>query len=70
MWEKVEAALTKLRPRLRGTNVILIGCNDGTVQVQIVTSFCASGIPEDIALEIVEEQLKQHVPEIKEVVAI
>jgi Fe-S cluster biogenesis protein NfuA len=55
---------------LRGTNVILIGCNDGTVKVQIVTSFCASGIPEDIALEIVEEQLKQHVPEIKEVVAI
>jgi len=70
MREKVAAALSKLQPRLRGANVILIDCNGGIVKVQILTSLCASGIPQDIALEIVEEQLKKHVPEIKEVVAI
>lgn len=70
MREKVEAALAKIRSSFRGANVVLIDVNDGTVKVQILTSACVSGIPKDIALEIIEDRLKQQVPEVKEVVAI
>ena len=70
MREKVEAAIAKIRSSLRGTDVVLIDVNEGTVKVQILTSGCVAGIPKEIALEIVEEQLKEQVPEVKEVIAI
>jgi len=70
MREKVEAAIAKIRSSLRGTDVILIDVKEGIVKVQILTSACASGIPEEIAFEIFEDQLKEQVPEVKEVVAI
>jgi Fe-S cluster biogenesis protein NfuA len=70
MREKVEAAIAKIRSSLRGANVVLVDVNDGTVKVQILTSTCVSGIPKDIVLEIIEDRLKEQVPEVKEVVAI
>ncbi len=70
MREKVEAAIAKIRSGLRGIDVILIDVKEGIVKVQILTSSCTSGIPEEIAFEIFEDQLKEQVPEVKEVVAI
>jgi Fe-S cluster biogenesis protein NfuA len=70
MREKVETAIAKIRSSLRGANVVLIDVNDGTVKVQILTSLCVAGIPKEIALEIIEDRLKEQVPEVKEVVAI
>jgi len=70
MREKVEAALSKIRSTLRGADVVLIDVSDGIVTVEIVSPFCVSGVPKDIAFEIIEEQLKELVPEVKEVVAI
>jgi len=70
MREKVEAAIAKIRSSLRGIDVVLIDVNEGTVKVQILTSACVAGIPKEIAFEILEEQLKEELPEVKEVVAI
>ena len=70
MREKVEAAIAKIRSSLKGTDVVLIDINEGIVKVQVLTSACAAGIPKEIAFEIFEEQLKEQVPEVKEVVAI
>ena len=72
MREKVESAIEKIRSslRLRGTDIILLDVKEGIVKVHIFTSACASGIPEEIAFETFEEQLKKQVPEVKEVVAI
>jgi Fe-S cluster biogenesis protein NfuA len=70
MREKVEAVIAKIRPSLRGTDIILLDAEEGIVKVQILTSACTSGIPEEIVFEIFEEQLKEQVPEVKEVVAI
>jgi Fe-S cluster biogenesis protein NfuA len=68
--EKVEAAIAKIRSSLRGTDIVLMDVNEGIVKVQILTSACASGIPKEIVFEILEEQLKKQMPEVKEVVAI
>ena len=70
MREKVKTALTELQRRLRGATVILEGCDEGIVKVRIVTGFCTSAVPKDIVFEIVEKELKDQVPEIKEVLAI
>ena len=70
MREKVKAALAELQRRLRGANVVLVDCDEGIVTVQIITALCTSGVPKDIILEIVEKQLKDQVPEVKEVLAI
>ena len=70
MREKVESAIEKIRSSLRGIDIILIDVKEGIVKVHIFTSACASGVPQEIALETFEEQLKKQVPEVKEVVAI
>jgi Fe-S cluster biogenesis protein NfuA len=70
MREKVESAIEKIRASLRGIDIILIDVKEGIVKVHIFTSACASGVPEEIAFETFEEQLKKQVPEVKEVVAI
>ena len=70
MREKVKAALTELERRLRGANVFLVDCDEGIVRVKIVTGLCTSAVPKDIIFEMVEQQLKDQVPEIKEVLAI
>lgn len=70
MLEKVEAALAKIRPTLGGTDVILIDLNENIVMVRVLKSSCAAGMPIEMTLELVEEQLKEEVPEIKEVIAV
>lgn len=69
MREKVEEVLRKIRPSLGGTDAALIDFNEGIVKVKILTSSCAAGVPKDMALEILEDQLKEEVPEVKEVIA-
>ena len=70
MREKVEAALSKIRPSLGGTDIALADISDGVVTVHILEPTCGSGLPKGMALELVEEQLMKEVPELKEVVAI
>ena len=72
MREKVEEILALIRPQLEadGGSVELVDVNDGTVSVRL-TGAC-SGCP--MATKTlkggIERILKEHVPEVKEVVAV
>jgi len=71
MRDKVEEVLNKIRPSLMrdGGNVELIDVNDGVVKVKL-TGACAGCPMSTMTLKMVIEQiLKQEIPEIKEVVA-
>ena len=70
MREEVEAVLAKIRPILRGTDVVIIDLNEGIVKVKVLTSSCDTGVSREMTLEILEEQLKEQVPEIKEVIIV
>lgn len=72
MREKVEAALTEIRPSLQadGGDVELVDVTDGTVTLKL-TGAC-SGCPMAAMTlhEGIERVLKEQIPEIKEVIAV
>lgn len=70
MEEKVKEAISKIRPVLGGTDVTLVSIEDGVVKVKVLQSSCHPGIGDDMVLEMLEDQLKEDLPEIREVVAI
>lgn len=72
MREKVEAALAQIRPALQadGGDVELIDVTEGVVKLKLKGA--CSGCPMS-AMTLkhgIERVLKQHIPEIKEVVAV
>jgi Fe-S cluster biogenesis protein NfuA len=73
MKEKVEAALEDLRIPLQmdGGDVELVEvCDDGVVKVKL-TGACAGCPMSQMTLKMaIEENLKQRVPEVKEVVSV
>ena len=72
MKEKVEAALAKIRPMLQrdGGDIQLIDVADGIVKVKLQGA-CGSCPMSAMTLKMgVERQLKQEVPEVKEVIAV
>jgi Fe-S cluster biogenesis protein NfuA len=71
MREKVEAALSSIRPALQadGGDVELIGVEDGVVKVRL-TGACGGCPMATMTLRNgVERILKEKVPEVKEVIA-
>ncbi len=70
MKEKVEAVLSKIRPGLGGTSVSLVDVSDGVVKVEIFVSSCAPGVSEEMAIDLLEEELERDVPEVKKVIAV
>jgi len=70
MREKVEAAINKIRPGLGGTDIAFIDASDGIVKVKILISSCGPGMDKEMALEVLEDELKEQMPEVKEVVAV
>jgi Fe-S cluster biogenesis protein NfuA len=72
MREKVEAALAEIRPYLQadGGDVELLGVNDGTVTVRL-TGACGGCPMATMTLKNgVERIIKEHVPEVIEVIAV
>jgi len=72
MKEKVEAILNKIRPSLMadGGNVELVDASDGIVKVRL-TGACSGCPMASMTLKHgVERVLKEHLPEVKEVVAV
>ncbi len=65
----MQEAIAKIKPSLRGTDVLLLDISGGVVKLKILTSSCGPGIPKEMAIEILEEQLKEELPEIEEVIA-
>ena len=72
MREKVEAALAEIRPQLEadGGSVELVDVDQGTVSVRL-TGACAGCPMATMTLTgVIEQILKEQVPEVEEVVAI
>ena len=72
MKEKVEAALAQIRPALQadGGDVELIDVNEGVVKLRL-TGACGSCPMATITLRHgIERVLKEHIPEIREVIAV
>ncbi|MBE0431421.1 MAG: NifU family protein [Dehalococcoidia bacterium] len=72
MREKVEAVLAEVRPALLadGGDVELVDVQDGVVSVRL-TGACAGCPMSSMTLKSgIERVLKEHVPEVKDVVAV
>jgi Fe-S cluster biogenesis protein NfuA len=72
MREKVEAALSRIRPVLQadGGDVELVDVSDGVVKLRL-TGACDGCAMATLTLRVgIERVLKEQVPEVKEVVAV
>lgn len=70
LFDKVERVINKVRPAL-GVNIVeLVEVSDGVVKVQVIPSSCSAGIAEETVIVLLEEQIMDELPEIKEVVAV
>ena len=69
MQERVQRMIDVLKPAFGGTEVVLLGVRDGIVRVQIFASGCHGGPPKEATLALLQEELREEIPEIKEVVA-
>ena len=72
MKEKVEAALAQIRPALQadGGDVELVDVNEGVVKLRL-TGACGSCPMATMTLRHgIERVLKEHIPEIREVIAV
>ncbi|MDM8001159.1 MAG: NifU family protein [Dehalococcoidia bacterium] len=70
LFERVERAIDKVRPALGYNIVELVDVSEGVVKVRVIPSTCSAGIPEETVLVLVEEQIVDELPEIKEVVIV
>ena len=70
LFDKVERVIDKVRPAL-GVNIVeLVEVSDGVVKVQVIPSSCSAGMAEETVMVLLEEQIMDELPEIKEVVAV
>lgn len=70
LFDRVERVIDKVRPALGVNMVELVEVSDGIVKVQVIPSSCSAGIAEETVIVLIEEQIKDELPEIKEVVAV
>ena len=70
MHEKVQKAINRMRPAL-GVNIVeLVDVAEGVVKVRVIPSACAAGMSLETIMVLLEEQIKEDIPEIEEVVAV
>lgn len=72
MREKVEAALARIRPALQadGGDVELIDVTEGVVKLKLKGACSGCPMSTMTLKHGIERVLKQHIPEIKEVIAV
>jgi Fe-S cluster biogenesis protein NfuA len=70
LFGKVEQEIAKVRPALGANMVELVDVSDGVVRVKVIPCSCSAGMPEDMIVNLIEEQVKDELPEIREVVAV
>ncbi|MFA4916565.1 MAG: NifU family protein [Syntrophales bacterium] len=68
MKKKVEEVIAKLRPLLGSADIAVKDISEGVLTLKILTSSCAEHVSIEMIIEIIEDQLKEDVPEIKKVV--
>ena len=70
MRDRVERVIEKIMPAL-GVNVVeLVDVEDGVVKVRVFPSICAAGMAKETVVTLLEEQIQEDIPEIREVVAV
>ncbi|MCX5998556.1 MAG: NifU family protein [Chloroflexi bacterium] len=69
MQERVQRVIDMLKPAFAGTEVVLRSVRDGVVRVEIFASGCHGGPPKEATLAILQEEMKDQIPEVHEVVA-
>ena len=69
MRERVQQVIDRLKPAFGPTEVTLLSIKDGIVRVQVFAPGCHGGPPKEATLAILEEELQDEIPEIKEVMA-
>jgi hypothetical protein len=70
LFGKVEQEIAKVRPALGANMVELVDVSDGVVRVKVIPCSCSAGMPEDMIVNLIEEQVKDELPEIREVIAV
>jgi Fe-S cluster biogenesis protein NfuA len=70
LFDKVERVIDKVRPALGFNIVELVEVSNGVVKVQVIPSSCSAGIAEETVIVLLEEQIVDELPEIREVVAV
>ncbi len=70
LFDKVDRAIAKVRPALGANIVELVEVSNGVVKVQVIPCSCSAGMPEEMIVNLIEEQIKDELPEIKEVLAV
>ena len=72
MREKVEAALAQIRPALQadGGDVELVDVNDGVVKLKLKGTCVGCPMVTITLRNGIEQVLKEHIPEVEEVVAV
>ena len=69
MRDKVQKVIDKLKPAFAGNDVTLLSVKDGVVKVQVFAPGCHGGPSKEATVALLEEELTEQVPEVKEVVA-
>jgi len=69
MRDRVQKVIARLRPAFDTTEVTLLGVKDGIVRVKGFAPGCHGGPPKEATVAILEEQLREEIPEIRGVVA-
>ena len=68
MRQKVEKALKKIKPLIRGADIGIKDLKDGVLTLHIYTFRCGRPMAKDYIIGIVEEEMKDMVPEIKKII--
>jgi len=69
MEDRVNEVLARIRPGLSGVDVTLLNVDDGVVRVKVLSATCGPTMSKELLLEVLEDQLKEELPEVKEVIA-
>jgi Fe-S cluster biogenesis protein NfuA len=72
MREKVQAALSKMKPGLGGTVIELVDVKEkeGIVKIRVFVPSCGVAMSEEMALDVLQELLEDEAPEIKKVITV
>ncbi len=70
LFDQVERTIAKVRPALGANMVELVEVSDGVVKVKVIPCSCSAGMPEEMIVNLIEEQVKDELPEIREVIAV
>lgn len=70
MLDRVERVIDKIRPALGINAVELVDVVEGVVKIRVFSSTCSAGIGAETVVTLLEEQIQEEIPEIREVLVV